>query len=67
MAKEKVPNRFVKILTEGNGFSSSQRELWVDSKTGVTYAFFQSGYAGGLTPLLDAMGNPVISPVPRED
>lgn len=66
MAKEKRPDRFVCILKEGGSFGTI-RELWVDSKTGVTYVFFQEGYAGGLTPLLDAQGNPVLSTVPREE
>ncbi len=62
----KSDERFVKLSSEGSGFST-QRQLWVDRFTGVTYAFFTSGYAGGLTPLLDAMGNPVIGRVPREE
>ena len=33
----------------------------VEKTTGVNYLFVQSGYAGGLTPLLDAEGNPVIT------
>ena len=33
----------------------------VDYETGVNYLFVTSGYAGGLTPLLDSKGNPVIT------
>lgn len=33
----------------------------VDKETGVNYLFVQSGYAGGLTPLLDADGKPVVT------
>jgi len=33
----------------------------VDRETGVNYLFIQSGYAGGLTPLLDAEGKPIIT------
>ncbi len=62
----KEDERFIKLSSEGSGFGT-QRQLWVDRCTGVTYAFFVSGYAGGLTPLLDAAGNPVISRIPRED
>ncbi|MCQ2419917.1 MAG: DUF6440 family protein [Clostridia bacterium] len=43
------------------------RQIWVDKVTGVTYLWMSSGYAGGLTPLLDANGNPVITRIPRED
>ena len=33
----------------------------VDKKTGVNYLFFHRGYGGGLTPLLDADGRPIIT------
>ena len=56
--------RFVKIYSEG-AFGSN--EIWVDIKTGVNYLFHQSGYAGGLTPLLGADGKPVISRLPVSD
>jgi len=41
-------------------------EIWVDKQTGVNYLFTQSGYAGGLTPLLKADGTPVVTNVPRD-
>jgi len=31
-----------------------------DKETGVLYLFYYSGYAGGLTPLLDRDGKPVV-------
>ena len=34
----------------------------IDSETGVNYLFVQKGYAGGLTPLLDEHGKPVVTP-----
>ena len=58
MSKDK---RFVRIHTDG---AMSGNEIWVDTQTGVNYFFHQSGYAGGLTPLLDRDGKPVISPLP---
>lgn len=33
----------------------------VDKETGVNYLFFQRGYSGGLTPLLDSDGKPIIT------
>lgn len=39
-------------------------QILIDKKTGVNYLFVQSGYAGGLTPLLDRDGKPVISSLP---
>lgn len=38
-------------------------EIWVDKETGVNYLFCASGSAGGLTPLLNRDGTPVISPI----
>ncbi len=37
-------------------------EIWVDRATGVNYLFHASGYAGGMTVLLDREGKPVITP-----
>ena len=42
-------------------------EIWVDTMTGVNYFFHASGYAGGLTVLLDREGKPVISPLPVQE
>ncbi len=61
MSKEK---RFVKTWSDG-AFGSN--EIWVDRQTGVNYLFHASGYAGGLTVLVDREGKPIITPVPRED
>ena len=55
--------RFVRVYTDG-AFGSN--EIWVDTKTGVNYLFHAAGYAGGLTPLLNADGKPVVTSVPRE-
>ena len=52
--------RFEKIYSQG---AIEAVEIWVDKETGVNYLFRQSGYAGGLTPLLDRNGNPVVSPI----
>jgi len=60
MAKQ--DKRFVKIYTQG-GFATGF-EIWVDKQTGVNYLVTQSGYAGGLTPLLNRDGTPVVSSLP---
>lgn len=52
--------RFQKVHEEG---FVNVTEIWVDKQTGVNYLFHASGNAGGLTPLLDRYGNPVISAV----
>lgn len=35
----------------------------VDRETGVNYLYYNAGYSGGLTPLLDKDGNVVVTPV----
>lgn len=37
-------------------------EILADRETGVQYLFYQSRFGGGLTPLLDKDGKPVIAP-----
>ena len=39
---------------------NTMTEIWVDQETDVQYLFHQDGYAGGLTPLLDQNGNPIL-------
>lgn len=53
-------NRFVKTFKQGR---LSTIEIWVDTETGVNYMYRESGYSGGLTPLLDRDGKPIISPI----
>ena len=57
MAKKE--ERFVKIYSETTAFEDTA--IWVDKETGVNYLWIQSGYAGGLTPLLDAEGKPIVT------
>ena len=61
MAKKKE-ERFIRTYTQGSTFGALT-QIWVDKETGVNYLFHASGYAGGLTPLLDRDGHPVISPI----
>jgi len=53
-------DRFEKVYTQG---AINIIEIWVDKETGVNYIFRQSGYSGGMTPLLDRDGKPVVSPI----
>ena len=41
------------------------RQILVDTETGVNYLVWKSGYAGGITPLLDSEGNVVVTTVVR--
>lgn len=58
----KKERRFIKVWDEST--MTSDTAIYVDSTTGVNYLFINSGYGGGLTPLLGADGKPVISPLP---
>jgi len=57
MARDK---RFTIDERNGIGFAASAVVI-VDNETGVNYLFVNSGYAGGLTPLLDAKGEVIIT------
>ena len=59
----KKEERFVKVYSENLG----SEYILVDKVTGVNYLFVQSGYAGGLTPLLDRDGKPIVSRLPIEE
>ena len=61
MAKKE--KRFLKTYSQDLGSAV----IYVDKKTGVNYLFVASGYAGGLTPLLNRDGTPVVTPVPRDE
>ncbi len=53
--------RFETIYKEDNALTKGLKMVLVDKETGVNYLFVEVGYAGGLTPLLDADGKPVIT------
>ena len=63
MAKQE--NRFIKVKTESGGFTGPATTVLVDRQTGVNYLFASSGYAGGLTPLLNRDGTSLVTPVPK--
>lgn len=54
-------SRFEVVYKEDNALIKGLKVVLVDKETGVNYLFVQMGYAGGLTPLLDADGKPVIT------
>ncbi|WP_443663737.1 DUF6440 family protein [Dysosmobacter sp.] len=56
--------RFVKIYSQG---TIDVTEIFVDRETGVNYIFRASGNAGGLTPLLNRDGTPVVTTVLDEE
>lgn len=56
--------RFIRTYTQG---TINCTEIWVDRETGVNYVFHTAGNAGGLTPLLNRDGTPVITAVYDEE
>lgn len=56
--------RFVKIYSQG---TLDVTEIFVDRETGINYIFRASGNAGGLTPLLNRDGTPVVTTVLDEE
>ena len=55
-------DRFEKIYSQG---ILNTTEIWVDKETGINYLYHRDSNAGGLTPLLDREGKPVITAVNR--
>ena len=51
--------RFERAYIQGK---MSSTEIWVDKETGVNYLYHACGYSGGLTPLLDRDGKPIVTP-----
>ena len=54
----KQNDRFLRVYSKG---ITNANEIWIDRETGVNYFFHAAGYAGGLTPLLDKNGQPVVT------
>ena len=61
----KKDKRFI-IKEQQSGFTVGATVL-VDKQTGVNYLYANSGYSGGLTVLVDAMGNPIVTPITNEE
>lgn len=55
--------RFEKIYSQG---VANVNEIWVDRETGVNYLWHSTGHAGGMTPLLDREGKPIITTLLEE-
>lgn len=51
-------DRFEKVYSQG---IVDVVEIWVDRDTGVNYLWHKAANSGGLTPLLDENGRPVIT------
>ena len=58
--------RFLKVYSQGGGFSGPATYILVDKQTGVNYLYASGSYGGGVTPLLNRDGTPVVTPVPNK-
>ena len=56
----KKTNRFIMVEKSNTSLFGVHTRIIVDTETGVNYLFCVEGYCGGLTPLLDADGKPVV-------
>ena len=54
------------VWRKSEGFLKETRII-VDTQTGVNYLFVCEGYGGGLTPLIDENGKPIVTKVIYED
>lgn len=61
--KDVTKNRFVVVYNE-DGISGCK--ILVDKETGVNYLYSRDGYSGGLTPLLNKDGAPIITKISEE-
>ena len=52
--------RFVITDAQGSGLLNFF-QIVVDTKTGVNYLVCKTGYGSGITPLLDANGNSIVT------
>ncbi len=60
----KKDNRFEVIFRDGAQLKDDGlRQILVDTETGVNYLVWKSGYAGGITPLLDSEGKVIVSDI----
>ena len=60
----KKDNRFMFIKSEESGLGlGASAQVLVDKRTGVNYLYVSSGYGGGLSPLVDREGRPVVTPL----
>lgn len=64
MDNEKIfeNDRFIIVYEQEDGILSVEtKKILVDKVTGVNYLFIKAGYGGGLTPLLDENGKPIVT------
>lgn len=53
------PKRFETVYQESTMLT--EKTIFVDKETGVNYLYIANGTGGGLTPLLNSDGKPVVT------
>lgn len=53
------PKRFETVYQESTVLT--EKTIFVDKETGVNYLYIANGNGGGLTPLLNSDGKPVVT------
>lgn len=53
--------RFETIYQQDNALFKPLKMIFMDKETGVNYLYVAYGNGGGLTPLLDADGKPIVT------
>ena len=56
-----MKDRFEVIYKEIHSAGLEKRIIYADKETDVNYLYVQNGYSGGMMPLLDADGKPVVT------
>lgn len=58
----KDENRFKVLYKDGSQIKDAGvRQILVDTETDVNYLVWKSGYAGGITPLMDSEGKVIVT------
>ncbi|WDV47957.1 DUF6440 family protein [Clostridiaceae bacterium M8S5] len=57
----KNKNKYERFETTYQQGTVNTKNIIVDKETGINYLFVTSSYCGGLTPLLDENGKPIIT------
>ena len=57
----KTENKRFEVIYQQGSALTEMTLILRDKETGAEYLFVQCGYAGGLTPIIDKLGEPIVS------
>lgn len=58
--RKNLDKRFEEVYRQGGALAVTGYRIIMDKETGVQYLLSWVGSSGGITPLLDKDGNPVV-------